>query len=294
MTQSRDELFLKLAIRQGLLTQQDSREQLLRYRTEGGAREGIGAWLVSEGIVSPEHATVIRNAIARRAEGHVDNTRKRVPVRARGGGSSAPPAQPVRRRSAAPRGVKVTGTQQALYIGAGVLTLVILIGLVFTYQKKAARRTAGAPASTNEQAAPEAGAGSGSAATGAATAAAAAQPAAAAPTWSAQELESMALRVKAAKDDALSHVGDGRPALGVRRVEKEVEELGGTLPPEIQTSVDETLQLLRDACATRYSELLPDLKAARADGADDDIADILLQIEETCGAEYAEKARAAN
>jgi hypothetical protein len=188
--------------------------------------------------------------------------------------------------------VKVTGTQQALYIGAGVLTLVILIGLVFTYQKKAARRTAGAPASTTEQAAPETGAGSGSAATGSATAAA--QPAVAAPTWSPQELESMALRVKAAKDDALSHVGDGRPALGVRRVEKEVEELGGTLPPEIQTSVDETLQLLRDACATRYSELLPDLKAARADGADDDIADILLQIEETCGAEYAEKARAAN
>ena len=284
MVQARDELFLKLALRQGLFSQQEAREFLIRYRTEGARGEGIGHWLVEEGIVAPEMAAQIRSAIAQRAEGHVDNSRRRVPKRA---GGTAPPThahRPVRR--AGPKGVKVTPAQQVLYIGSIVAVIGLVMFFVFKYQEGGTTRYADVnnekEQSEGEKAANEI---------------LNAEPAPATaeipttPTWTDQEIKSMTAEIRDAIGLARNHAGDGRPGRGVASIEKRLAKLGGTVPPEVQALADTELEELRKIADETYAEFLEDLKKARASGDETAIEDILLEIEDACGPEYGKKAR---
>ena len=295
MTQARDELFLKLALRQGLFTKQEAIEFLGRYREEGARGEGIGQWLVIEGILSEEQAAMIRGAIAQRAEGHVDTTRRRVPKRVRGGGTPQPRGQvhhPVRRQPA-PRGKKVTPAQQSLFIGSLVIAVGLIIFLVFQYQK------AEIPPSTaakNTNAASEKDSGNSAAATAGQDSANLSNASAPlqAPAWTQQEIESMTQAIKKAITSARSHQSDGRPGRAIDSIEKRLRELGERVPDEVQALADAELAELRQIVEETYQEALAELKEARESGDAEAVEYILSDIEDVCGAKYAKKARESN
>ena len=285
MAQARDELFLKLALRQGLFSQQEAREFLIRYRTEGARGEGIGHWLVEEGIVAPEMAAQIRAAIAQRADGHVDTARRRVPKRA--GGGAPPPSnhRPIRRTSA-PKGMKVTPTQQVVYIGSIVAVVGLVMFFVFKYQEtdptSYTDATADRELSEGEKAANE-------------ILNAEVAPAIAeipqTPTWTDQEIKSMTAEIRDAIGLARNHAGDGRPGRGIASIEKRIVKLGGSIPPEAQALADTELAELRTIADETYADLMADLKKARDAGDDAAAEDLILEIEDTCGADYAKRAR---
>ncbi len=299
MVQARDELFLKLAHRQGLFSEQEARDFLNRYRDEGATGEGIGHWLFVEGVLSEEQAEMIRSAIAHRAQGHVDNTRRRVPIsRAKGGGHVAqahahhgPHGTHAHHRHHHPHGKQVTPAQKTLFIGSGIVAVGLLVFLVMEFQKAPPRIESTPEVSTvtptNESAQEAvdrlAGADAPTSLTGKI----------ATPKWTPEEIESMKGRVTEAVTLARGHMGDGRPGRGIATIQKRAAELGTILPPEVQSLVDAEIGELQKVVDETYTDALAELRTAKASGDEGAIEKAYFTIEEACGAEYVEKAKKA-
>ena len=293
MSQSRDELFLKLALRQGLFSQQEAREFLIRYRTEGARGEGIGHWLVVEGVVTEEQAAQIRGAIAHRAEGHVDNTRRRVPKRAGGGAkpSGGHAHQPVRHHRPVNQGVSVTPTQQALYIATGVLTIGLIMFLVFQFQKDPVTYTdiADENAKKNEERKEESAEEIANRMLDADVTPVTAQINA--PQWTPEEIERMKKGIESAITHARSRQSDGRIGKGIETIRKSLAEFGDVVPTEVQQLADAEIKEMQAILDQAYAEFLVTLGKQRAKGDDEGAEETILEIADVCGEEYAEKAR---
>jgi hypothetical protein len=298
MVQARDELFVKLALRQGVFSQQEAVGFLLRYREEG-AGEGVGQWLVAEGVLPEEQAAQIRDAIAHRAEGHVDNVRRRVPKRrakaggagghAHAGGHGNHPVHHLHHHHA-PRGKVMSPTQQVLFIGSGVVAIGLLIFLVFEFQKETKSPETASPTSVpNTQESPAQD--SAKSLIGANDSVGDSNQTA--PQWSDQEIESMTSRINDAISLARNHMGDGRPGRGIATIRKRTKELGDTLPPAVQALADAEIADLQTIVDEAYADALTELREAKANGDESAIQNAYFDIEETCGAEYVTKAKAA-
>ncbi|MFQ5654578.1 MAG: hypothetical protein ACE5GW_07590, partial [Planctomycetota bacterium] len=51
---SKDQLFCRLAVRQGLLTKEEAVEFLAAFREDARVGQGIGEYLIDQGILDPE------------------------------------------------------------------------------------------------------------------------------------------------------------------------------------------------------------------------------------------------
>lgn len=297
MVQARDELFVKLAFRQGLFSKAEALQFIEQYRAHGAVGEGIGHWFVTEGILTDEQAGGIRSAIAQRAEGHVADKRRRVPKRGAGAGRGVPQPRAgarghhpvVHHQHGPPSKIRVSGGQQALFIGSGVIAVVLLIFLVFQFQKdvkplgdigkdKSSEET-GKDESAEDVAGRLTGEG---------------QPdpvIPVTPTWTAQEVERMKGRVEDAVALARNHMGDGRPGRGIETIRKRAAELGDSLPPEVQTLVDTEIAELEEVVELAYAEALAELKDAKAKGDEEAVENALFEIEDSCGPTYVERAK---
>lgn len=303
MAQARDELFLKLALRQGLFNQQEAVQFLNRYRSEGAPGEGIAQWLVAQGAIEEEQAAMIADAIAQRAEGHVADTRRRVPKTHSGGaGSGSRVAQAHHahghhgthaghRHGAAPRGKPISPAQQVLYIGSGVLFIGLLVFLVMQFQKGDPRPLL--PETSNASTEPAEKPDAAKVAARLTEGEAAPAAGATAPQWTPQEIESMRSRINDAVKLARSHLGDGRPGRGIETIRKRVAELGESLPASIQALVDEEVAELQKVVDLEYEEALADLRTAKGKGDASALEEIYAEIELSCGPEYVEKAKKA-
>jgi hypothetical protein len=298
MAQARDELFLKLALRQGLFSQPEAVQFLQRYRSEGAPGEGIGHWLVTEGVLAEEQAGVIIEAIANRAQGHVSDTRRRVPraqAGARGSGRAAKaPADHGhhahhRHEHGPPRGVKASPAQQVIYIGSGILAVALMVIAAIRIQRDdpvlPAPIAAPKPpkAATSEELAERISAGED----------AAKDPTPETMQWSPEEIANMKIRLGEAIALARGHMGDGRPGRGLETLRKRAEELGEILPPEIRTQLDEEAAELQKLIDETYADVLAQLKAAKGKGDATAAEKALFAIEEACGPAYLEKAKKA-
>jgi len=302
MAQALDELFLKLALRQGLLNQQEAVQFLHRFRDEGAPGVGIGQWLVGEGVIAEEQAVVIQNAIAQRAEGHVADVRRRVPkTKAGGKGSGSRVAQAHhhhghhgahaahRHAHDAQAGKKATPAQQVLYIGSGIVAIGLLVFLLIAYQR-AGREDDLAPTPVAQEPAKPASAEETAARM---TEAAAATPVPETVTWTEKEIESMRTNINDAVRLARSNAGDGRPGKGIDTIRKRLAELGERIPPEVQKIADEEIAELEKVVDSAYEEALADLRKAKEKGDAGALDEIYAQLELSCGPSYVEKAKKA-
>jgi len=308
MAQARDELFLKLALRQGLLSQQEAVQFLHRYRSEGAPGEGIGHWLVAEGVIAEEQAEMIRGAIAQRAEGHVADVRRRVPkARAGGAGSGSRVAQAHHHHGhhgahaahrhghvhghAGPAGKRATPAQQVIYIGSGVVAVGLVIFLMLAYQRSGADQPV-APEPTTSQTPAKMETAAEVAARNL-EAAAAATPAPGTIQWTDQEIETMRANINDAVRLARNHVGDGRPGKGIDTIRNRASTLGEHIPPAVQEIIDSEIAELQKIVDSAYEEALADLRAAKQKSDTKALEDIYAQLELSCGPSYVEQAKKA-
>ncbi|MCA8960244.1 MAG: hypothetical protein KDC38_07010, partial [Planctomycetes bacterium] len=131
---SRDQLFLRLCVRQGIFNKDEAQQLFAYYRENAGAKEGVSHFLVREGYLEEPVAQKIDTAIDNRAEGHVVAHQRRVPKGVKtGAGHAHPhrhhhvPAQPTR---------VAADPMQLTLIGLGmVVAIVAVIWIVWEMNK---------------------------------------------------------------------------------------------------------------------------------------------------------------
>ena len=128
MADSRDQLFLRLCVRNSIFTSEEANDLLAYYRDSAGVKEGIGHFLVREGYLEAPVADKLRAAIAKRADGHVVDSRKKVPTlnKKRGAGSAT---TGVSRRHSATSGARKVSVDplQLTVIGVGMVVAIVAV-----------------------------------------------------------------------------------------------------------------------------------------------------------------------
>lgn len=127
---SRDTLFLRLCIRQGIFSQDDAQQLLAFYRDNRSHQEGIGEFLIRHEYLDQPTVDQIRSVISKRAEGHVapPPPKARSGGRLRSGGSTVARAQQRRKQ-----GIEVSSGQMAAIAVALVVMLVAVILIVVNF-----------------------------------------------------------------------------------------------------------------------------------------------------------------
>lgn len=127
---SRDTLFLRLCIRQGIFSQDDAQQLLAFYRDNRSHKEGIGEFLIRHEYLDQPTVDQIRSVISKRAEGHVaaPPPKARSGGRLRSGGSTVARAQQRRKQ-----GVEVSSGQMAAIAVAMVVMIVAVILIVVNF-----------------------------------------------------------------------------------------------------------------------------------------------------------------
>ena len=284
MATSRDELFCKLAIRQGAWTQDEAALFLQGYRTAGQGQR-FGEWAAQQGAIDAGLAARIENAINKRNEGSVSDNRKRIPARG-GQGSGATATGKVAskrlRRGGAGSGLDFNRrpVQSTIYVACGVISIVLVFIVSYQFIKE------DAPPPTPEVTDSTKDSGkSGSSATAAANATEKA------PVFSTEELKAMTNRIQITITDARGYLRDGKTPIGLKRLKKVREELGGDkMPVDQKGKIDSEIAEIKSIIEAIYSEFLEDLTKARADSDTEEVQDLLSQIETNCGPEFRARA----
>jgi len=284
MATSRDELFCKLAIRQGAWTQDEAVLFLQGYRAAGQAQR-FGEWAAQQGAIDPGLAARIENAINKRNEGSVSDNRKRIPARG-GQGSGATATGKVAskrlRRGGGGSGLDFNRrpVQSTIYVSCGVISIVLLFIVAYQFIKE----DVPPPAPEITDSSKDSGK-SGSSATAAANATEKA------PVFSKEELKAMTNRIQISITDARGYLRDGKTPIGLRQLKKVREELGGDrLPEQLKGKIDSEITELHSIINDIYSEFLEDLTKARAASDTDEVQDLLSQIETNCGPDFRARA----
>ncbi len=281
MATSRDELFCKLAIRQGAWTQEEAVLFLQHYRLDGQGQR-FGEWAAQQGAIDANLAARIENAINQRVEGHVQENRKRIPAVGAQGSTASSGAKRSTRRSR--RGGAGSGldfnrhpVQSTIYVACGVIAMGLLFYIVFLFQKQDVPTPVPQVADSSKNGTAD----SGSSAT---TTSQAAQQV---PTFSSEELKAMSNRIQMSITDARSYLRDGKTPIGLKGLMRLREELGGDgLPEELRGKIDAEIAEISTIVAEIYAELLEELMEARAAKNSEDIQDLLSEIESSCGSAF--------
>ena len=285
---SKDELFCRLAIRQGFLAKAHAIAALKAYRSEGKVSQGIGKFLVQRQLLSPEEVQSLEGAIARRAEGHVVDTRRRVP-RTRGAGGG-----PVHHRERVHyRAEKVAASPAQLTVVT--LGAIVLIGCVLAIIFK--MNEGGAPVDSIT----DPGTTQKPAAASRTTNAADVHPALAKPPaempkpqFSESELRSFRNAADRAVTSARQMQGDGRVHSAVLHLNKVRKELSDNfVPDDILAVIDTETVEMKETLRLTYEEHLAELMDLKKEGKDAEVQDLLSKIELTCGPERRKQAETA-
>lgn len=283
MSTAHDELFCRLALRQGLLSKEDANALLRAYRTESKTGEGIRDFAVQQGWVDANIAGKIENAIAHRASGHVDETKRRVPKLNKAAAGRTHAAH--RHHHHGPPKAKATPLQATIFgVGAVVLigaVVMLIMQLMSGEGSSPADRVAGDPNKNKPKPQEEKVAkfDDGKPKT------------AEERNYSKEELDNLRTMVDLAITTSRQDMSDGNFYRAVRHLKAKKKELGGDLLPvdmltEFQVEIRDAESMLNE----RYDELVAELNEAKASGVDADVQIVLQEIEDTCGKESRDKA----
>lgn len=282
MATSRDELFCKLAIRQGAWSKEEAILFLQHYRSDGQGQR-FGSWAVEQGAIDQTLAARIEHAINQRNEGTVDDNVRRVP--SRGGQGAAKPSKMAARRQ---RGNKTKGSgldfnrrpvHSSIVVACGIGAIIGVFVIIFKIQGS------GTPDPIPVEVATEKNEDSKKAASGTSN------PTPKVATLAPDELKAMANKIQLGIGDARGFQRDGKAPLGLKHLNKLREEMvNDGAPPEQLALIDTEIQELSSFINEIYTELLEELNAARAAKNTEDIEDALFQIETQCGASYRTRA----
>ena len=282
MSTSRDEIFCKFAIQQGLWTKEEAVLFLNHYRSEGSPVR-FGDWASEQGAIASEIAQRIEAAIDQRM-GQTPPS-KGVPARVPAKENSPATgrkgkARRRRKRSGGGLGLdfEKNPVQTSVYLACGVLVLLLVAYVVYQFQKsdpppapekveETQDGTADLSSKINANQPPPA------------------------PVFSEEELRNMDNRLNIAVTDARQYLRDGKLYMGINILSKLREDLGGNNLPEAQRSrIDAEIAELSEIREGTYSDLLEELREAKGTGSDQDVQDLLDDIEQNCGPDFRARA----
>ncbi|HIA26533.1 MAG TPA: hypothetical protein EYN79_00190 [Planctomycetes bacterium] len=242
----------------------------------------FGEFLAREGAIDTGLAAQIDSAIDRREGTEVIDTRRRLPSSGgnRGAGARRPGVGRGRRKSTS-ASLAANPMQATIYIGSGVVALILLIFLAFQFQKSrqfedsSDENTSTTVSSTTPKEVAE-------------KAGTATPPP---PVWSEEELRRMNSEIDMLISDVTKTAIEGRFAAGIADLKRKKEKLGGDLiPAEMRERFDREIQMLQQTIDEVYLEHLEKLRKARSENKEEKVLDILDTIENSCGAAYRERA----
>lgn len=284
MTDAKDEVFCRLALRQGFFTKDEALGVIRAYRQEARTGQDIGDFVTEQGWMEEAAVQRLNHAIAQRAPGHVAAVKRRVPKAGggRGGGEAAGTRRHPHHVAARPAKVAVNPTQLVLISIGGILLLGCVIFLVFEMQKPSVLPTVtdrvrgvDDPATTPTPTT--------------ASRSMADEPAdlpGVIPEWTADQLKSMEQSIEMLST-TVKGTFESRPVTGLDLIDRKRKELG-PLPPNLAARLEEEEKTVRSVIERRYTEMLGRLRAAKekGEGIDGYIEDIV----EACGPEYRARA----
>jgi len=285
MSTSRDEIFCKFAIQQGLWTKEEAVLFLNHYRSEGSPGR-FGDWAGNQGAIPSDLALRIEAAIDKRLEGSAPNqgatgaaasTAKPATGSAKGRGGKAR-----RRRKRGGGGLGLdfekNPVQTSIYLACGLIAVVMVGYVIYNFQKSDPTPTPKITEETTKDKASES-----------ATSTANQPPPP--PVFSEEELINMDNRINIAITDARHHLRDGKLYMGINVLSKLREDLGGNDLPEAQKSrLDSQIAELSEIRDSTYVELLEELREAKGSGSEQDVQDMLDEIEQNCGPDFRARA----
>ncbi len=293
MVDSRDQLFLRLCERNGIYTEQESAELLAYYRDSAGVKEGIGHFLVREGYLDENVANKLRQAIAKRADGHVVDSRKKVPSlnktrgakTAQGGGGARHHHAQTRART-----VSADPMQLTLIAVGMIVAIVAVVWIVWEMNSGSSPDELVRSSMESEKARTEARYKEEQDAK--AKAAREAQ-ATAEITFSSSEIEKYEDQAKDTRRTALEacvDLGKG-PRRGLEILDAGVKNLQAERVPEEQIRIlTDARKDILEMLDSKYKELHSAYKKASADGDSERAEELLEQIKTECGDEWSAKA----
>lgn len=286
MTDAKDELFCRLALRQGLFTKEEAVGVIKAYRTEAKVGQDIGAFVMQEGWLEEPVVRQIESAIAQRAPGHVSKARRRVPGK---GGVATRSTKRIRHHDSSPAKVAANPAQIAMVSVAGIVLIGCLILVVFKLQ--GGERTRPTDAIKTDEERQQERAAARMEAKKREEAKKKAEVVVEAPrVLTEEEKKQLAKRVNDAKMAAYQGV-EQSPYRALEGLKKRVAALEGEqLSPELQAVLAEAEQEVSVFLLDKYTELSEQLQAAKDKGDDTLVGHILEDIADQCGPEYRKKA----
>ncbi len=285
MVDSKEELFCRLAIRQGILTKQEAMQAIHSYRDSGKVGQGFSAYLIQNEMLDAQTVGTIENAISKRAAGHVVDSRRRVP-HVKGSHRQTRHTSHV---PSIPSSV-AAGPGRIILVGVSALAVVICVVIIVVkmneatqapadFLRKEEARTTTAPAKKE--------------ATHAMTKATE-EPVPFVPSFTEDELKRYRIAAEKAVTGAYMTQSDGRLQSGILKLEKVSEELrSNRVPAGILKIVDDATQELKGTRQQLYDDYLVELKEAQKNGKDEEVQDLLEKIGRSCGSQLQKQAEQA-
>ncbi|MGE3165177.1 MAG: hypothetical protein AB7O52_09755 [Planctomycetota bacterium] len=279
MPTPKDELFCRLALRQGYLTKEQAVELIRSYRDEAKVGQDIGAFALNAGWLQRPEIDQIEEAIAHRAAGHVSTSKRRVP---HGGGGGGGGRQRSLHRAARPAGTAASPAQMALVAVGAIVLIGCVLFLVFKFQSgdvptpsdnvAEKPKEVTVPDKPRKEPEPEVAKGP--------------------MVLNAEELEALTNRV--AGSIMASRQGIERsPFKALEQLQAERTSMGGDqIPKLLLEQLNTQEEELRTAIRERYEELLADGRKAQAAGDNAKVGHVLEDLGFACGPEFRGKAEA--
>ncbi len=282
MNTSRDQIFCKIAIQQGLWSEAEATLFLNQYISEGSPGR-FGDWASQQGAVPPAMATRIDAAIEKK----MGPPKPRPSTASQGStsGRKANKGRSSRRKRKGSGGLGIdfekNPVQTSIYLSCAVIVIGMVFYVVYQFQKTdPVRESVVTQESPEDKAKKEAQAK-----------AAAEVLAAQKPDFSEEELRGMDNVINQAVADARQFLRDGKLAKGIQRLETVRNDLGGDDLPEAQkTRIDGQITELNQIRVDTYNDLLSEYREALSNSNSEDAADLLDEIEMNCGSEFRARA----
>lgn len=285
MTTSKDELFCRLAMRQGYLDKAQAVELIRSYREESGVGQEISAFARQTGWLEEAEVKQIEAAIRHRAPGHVSKTKRRVPKAGKARAHAHTHKQRIHHHEARPSKVAV-GPAQITLISIGALVLIgSVIYLIFKFQES------GAPTPTDAITGKTEAVGSTKAKVEAAKPVEPEVPEAPR-KLTAADIEELEKRVGTAIFSARQG-SEKSPHAALVKLREDLKNMGPELPANLEIRFTEQEQELQILIQDRYEELLAEAKSLKESGQDQEFGYVLEDLAEQCGTDLRVKAEKA-
>lgn len=278
-TDTRDTLFLRLCIRQGIFSQDDAKQLLAFYRDNRSHKEGIGEFLIRHEYLDAPTVEQLRGAIEKRADGHVTAPLPKRGKPTKGGarrshGAGTYAAAEMRRK----QGISASPGQMVA-VGVALVALIGAVILIVTFMR--------APSKTNSVTEDD---GDKSESTSGAGGTAAKSKESEAPAFSEAQLQEFQTSVEQLINDSSQTFGHKGPAAAISQLNEGLERMRSeNVPDSTLAAIVSEIAKNKEYRENEFEDQKKRYQRAKDREKTDTMEGVLDEIRERLGDEYADR-----